>query len=124
MKHLNQFVKFELEVFLKDKTCVVTTVLPWEDYDTHKLLGTKVEVVFLEDNTKYNRKGGDCSTNQYEKLTIKVKKNLSVPVGARIEPVNAVGTVYGTYRNQLAVVAEDIRVITPQKSLDTPRVRL
>ena len=124
MKYLNQFVKFLSEDFFNGKVCCVTNVCPWEDYDTHKVLGTKVEVVFLQDQTKYKRKEGDHATNQYEKLYIKVRKNINVPVGAHIMPVNAVGTVYGTYRNQLSVVADDIRILAPQKPLGTEKVRV
>ena len=53
--------------------------------------------------------------NRFEKLNIKVSKIISVPENAVVIPVNAVGTIYGEFRNQLSIKAEDIRIVQPPK---------
>ena len=47
----------------------------------------------------------------YEKLTIKVPKNIDVPMNAKVRVINPEASIYGEYRNQLSVVAEDIEVL-------------
>lgn len=124
MKKLNQFNKFLFEEFSKGKVYRVIGVHPWVDFETKKHMGTKVDVVVAEDNTQYATKDGEVVTNQYEKLTFKIKKDVVVPTNARVMPVNPVATVYGEYRNKLAVTADDIRVIVPQKVVEQAKPRL
>ena len=125
MKKLNQFVKFLFEDFSKGKVYRVIGVRPWIDYNTKELMGTKVEVVIAEDNTAYDTQNGETITNQYEKLTFKIsKKDINIPMNARVIPVNPVAVVYGEYRNQLSVTADDIKVITPQKVTESLKPRL
>ena len=50
-------------------------------------------------------------SNLFEKFTVKVFKDINVPVGATVELVNPVGTVYGEFRNQLSVRADDVRIV-------------
>ena len=124
MKKLNQFVKFLFEDFSKGKVYRVIGVRPWIDYNTKELMGTKVEVVIAEDNTAYDTKDGENVTNQYEKLSFKIKKDVKVPMNARVIPVNPVAVVYGEYRNQLSVTADDIKVVVPQKAIEPLKPRL
>lgn len=124
MKKLNQFVKFLFEDFSRGKVYRVTGVRPWLDFTTKELLGTKVEVIVAEDNTVYDTKNGETVTNLYEKLSFKIKKDVKIPVNARVIPVNPVAVVYGDYRNQLSVTADDIKVIAPQKVTEQPKIRL
>lgn len=124
MKKLNQFVKFLFEDFSRGKVYRVTGVRPWLDFTTKELLGTKVEVIVAEDNTVYDTKNGETVTNLYEKLSFKIKKDVNIPVNARVIPVNPVAVVYGEYRNQLSVTADDIKVITPQKVTESLKPRL
>ena len=124
MKKLSQFTKFLFAEFSAGKIYRVTRVYPWVDYETKKPMGTKVDVVIAEDNTQYDTKGGESVTNQYERLTFKVRKDVEVSLNARVMPVNPVATVYGEYRNKLAVTADDIRVIVPQKTVEQPKIRL
>lgn len=113
MKYLNQFLKFDALSFFKGKTLVAVETAPWYDFETKNLMGTKVVVVIFKDHTKYNRKQGENHTNQFEKLNVKVPKaDLKVPSGAVVELMDAVATVYGEYRNQLSVTANDIRVVS------------
>ena len=125
MKKLNQFVKFLFEDFSRMKVYRVIGVRPWIDYNTKELMGTKVEVVIAEDNTAYDTQNGETITNQYEKLTFKIsKKDINIPMNARVIPVNPVAVVYGEYRNQLSVTADDIKVVVPQKPTEPLKPRL
>lgn len=92
---------------------MVTNVMPWQDYDTKAMLGTKVETVITVDNTPY-RPGADgtVQTNLFEKITFKIAKNdVAVQVGDFVEPVNAVATIYGDFQNQISVKADDVIVV-------------
>ena len=124
MKKLSQFTKFMFSDFSAGKIYRVTRVYPWVDYETKKPMGTKVDVVIAEDNTQYVTKDGESVTNVYEKLTFKVRKSMTLPLNARVMPVNPVATVYGEYRNKLAVTADDIQVIVPKKMTEQPKIRL
>lgn len=112
MKFLLQFLVFQLAAFLTGKTLTVTAVAPWVDFDTKAHQGTKVEAVITEDKTPYQpAKDGSVGSNVFEKLTIKVPKDIDVPIGAVIEVVGGKATVYGEYRNRLSIKADDIKVI-------------
>ncbi|GAB6955715.1 hypothetical protein [Mediterraneibacter glycyrrhizinilyticus] len=124
MKKLNQFVRFLFEDFSKGKVYRVIGVRPWIDYTTKEHMGTKVDVIIAEDNTAYDIKNDEIITNQYEKLAFKIKKDVNIPMNARVIPVNPVAVVYGEYRNQLSVTADDIKVITPQKVTESLKPRL
>lgn len=115
LKKLNQFLKFDWEEFANGKTFQVIGISEWVDYETKKHMGTKYESLITKDITQYKQKDGEHVTNAFEKLTFKVRKDVSVPAGAFVMPVNVSATVYGDYRNQLSVTADDIRVITPNK---------
>lgn len=115
MKKLNQFLKFDWEEFANGKTFQVVGLAEWVDYTTKAHMGTKVEALIAKDVTPYKQKDGEHVTNAFEKLTFKVRKDVKIPAGACVVPVNVTATVYGDYRNQLSVTADDIRVITPGK---------
>lgn len=112
LKGLHNFNRFEIDRFLKDKRLNVTGCSLWKDYDSGQILGTKVEVVIVEDNTPYKpKKDGTPVSNLYEKLTFKVDKKVDVRIGEEVVPVNAVATVYGDYQNMLSIKASDIKVV-------------
>lgn len=92
---------------------MVTNIMPWQDYDTKALLGTKVETVITVDNTPYQPGAdGTIQTNLFEKVTFKVaKSDVNVKVGDFVEPVNAVATIYGDFQNQLSVKADDVIIV-------------
>ena len=115
MKNLKQFVNFDLEAFLKGKRLVVTSVADWLDYESKKKLGTKVETVIFTDKTEYIQKNGQKISNQFEKLTIKVSKDVNVELSATVIPVGATATVYGDYQNLLSIKATDIQVVESKK---------
>ena len=112
MKRLNTFLKFDCADFLNGKVLQATGTRPTRDYETKQITGTTVETVIIKDDTDYHLKTDEQVSNLYERINIKVKKmNYQVPVGAIIELVNPVGTVYGDYRNQLSIRCDDVRVI-------------
>lgn len=115
MKKLSVFLAFLFDVFAKNKVFMVSAVKPWVDFETKEHKGTAVEVVIVEDGTQYPpSKDGSVVTNLYEKFTVKVPKDVTAPVGSIVEIINGVGTVYGEYRNQLSVKADDVRVVQAQ----------
>lgn len=115
MKNLNPFVRFALNEFLEGKDLTVVTCGPWLDFGTGAVKGTKVEVAITRDDTPYppTKDGSPAATNLYEKIAIKVAKDITIPVGSIVTIINGTGNVYGDFRNQLSIRAEDVKVITP-----------
>lgn len=118
MKKLAQFLRFDFNAFSKGKAYQVTSTSEWVDYETKKHEGTKVEVAITKDNTQYKQNEGENVSNLFEKLTFKVRKDVNPPKGTYVVPVNPVATVYGEYRNQLSVTADDIQILTPSKPIN------
>lgn len=118
MKKLSLFEFFDYDRFSEGKLFRVTGVNEWCDFNTKAHLGTRIETVITKDDTTYRQKDGETFTNLnlYERITFKISKDIKVPVGAYVVPVNAVGIVYGQYRNQLSVTADNIRVLQPKTS--------
>lgn len=114
MKKLSAFMYFDLEKFLNGKELTVTGVSSWNDFNTGEHMGTRIDTAITRDNTQYPTKDSEAVTNLYQQLTIKVSKDVNVPVGSRVLPVDAVATVFGQYRDQLSVKCTDIRVATPK----------
>lgn len=116
MKNLRQFLKFDADNFFKDKILVAIDVLPTYEYangeKTQKIIGSKIETVIAQDNTKYSNE----STNVFEKLNIKVVDNVDFQIEKmakftilKFEKV----TVFGQYQNLLSieVLARNIKVM-------------
>ena len=119
MKHLNEFIKFDWEKFAEKKSFMVTGISELKDFESKKHLGTKIEAVIIEDGTNYKQKEGECVTNRFEKILFKIYKDVNVPLNSQVLPVNVSASIYGDYRNQLSVKAEDIKVIDT-KALTQP----
>ncbi len=115
MKKLSQFLRFDFDKFSEGKIYQAVSTEKWTDYDTKEILGTKVGSVIVKDNTPYKQKDGETVTNLFEKITFKVPKSIQIPANAYIMPINAVGVVYGDYRNKLSVTADDIRILQKQR---------
>lgn len=114
MKHLGDFNYFDWTGFAKDKKFQVVSVNPWKDTNG-RFQGTKVEVVIMEDHTKYVlRQGETAVTNAFEKLIFKVEGDqlLEVAVGSIVEALEVKATIYGDYRNNLSVKCKDVMTIT------------
>ena len=116
MKKLSAYMHFDIDGFLNGKKLLVNSVGEWVDFDTKAHMGTKVEVVILEDHTKYPIKDGERVTNRFEKFVVKARRDgLAVKPNDLVRLVNAEGKVYGEYRNQLSVTCDDIVAANPAK---------
>lgn len=116
LKGLTQFGEWNWKKFSTGKIYLVTNVLPWNDFETKKNLGTKIEVVILEDNTVYApKKDGTTFNNKFEKLTIKIKGNVNVSLNSQVNFEGVVAKVYSEFQNQLSIVAEKVTVISKTK---------
>lgn len=111
MKGLSQFVNFDWDAFAQGKAFVVVGVGEHLDYISKEKLGTKIDCVIAIDKTPYDFKNGTPFSNRYEKISFKVKKNVDVPLEARIVPKEVRATIYGEYRNMLSVTCEDVDII-------------
>ena len=112
MKYLNNFIVFNFKAFAKGKQFVLKEITEWKDFETKEVLGSKVTLTIVVDDTIYQTKDGEEEgVNQYEWLTIKVrqpldkfngwKRNDKIKV-ARIEKAS----VYGDYQNQLSIIGD------------------
>lgn len=115
MKALMQFLHFDCAKFFGRKTLSVVLCGPLSDYNTKEIIGSKVTVAITRDETEYKAKAdGTVPSNLFEKLVVKVPgKSLSLAAGSVVELVNPTAVVYGDYRNQLSVTAEDVKTIAP-----------
>lgn len=108
MQKLSIFLTFLWINFAKGKVFTVTSCGPWNDQNGN-VLGSRIVTAITEDKTDYGVEG---VSNLYERVTFKIPMlDVTFPVGATVEPVNPVATVYGQYRNQLSVKADDVKVV-------------
>lgn len=112
LKKLSQFQYFDIDEFLSKMKLITTGQAEWKDFETGNRKGTKVETVIAQDKTQYRTKEGEVVNNLYEKLNIKIMKEINVSMNIEVRLINPVATVYGEYRNQLSIMAEDIEVIS------------
>ena len=116
MKMLNQFQSFDWNKFANGKTFLSAGTRPWRDFETKRQLGTIVDAVIYKDQTEYRLREGETGiSNRWEKIGIKVAKQIEVPADVQIRPVGVTATIYGDYRNQLSVKAEDIQIVSPER---------
>lgn len=111
LKKLNQFNYFDIEGFLENLKLLTIGMKPWKDYESGALKGTKVELVIAGDKHKYQTADGEVVSNIYEKLTVKVPKEIKVPMNSEVILVNPEGNIYGDFRNQLSIIADDIQIV-------------
>lgn len=111
MKKLSLFTDFNYSAFAKGKRFICTNVQEWVDFATGTHLGTKVEAVIVEDQTDYHTKPGETVSNLFEKLVYKVAKDIDIPINAEIQAKGVTAKIYGEFRNQLSLQAEDIVIV-------------
>lgn len=113
MKKLSKFLYFDFEEFSKGKQYMSIGVQEWKDHDTGVVLGMKVEAVIVKDKTDYgSSKDGKQVSNLFEKVIFKVPHEVDIPLNVEIIPINATANVYGEFRNQLSITAEDVQVVS------------
>lgn len=110
MKYLTRFLSFNLPAFLEGKTIQYIGKETWRDFNSGEILGTKVKGLITRDETDYGN-NAEPRANLYEKVVIKVPKELELPLNSAIMPLEATSTVFGDYRNQLSIVAKDIEIV-------------
>lgn len=108
MRFLNQFSKFDWQEFAKDKEFIVNGISEYKDYNTGGHLGTKVEVLIAKDDTVYKQPEGENQSNRYEKLILKVEKDINFPIGTAVIPKEVIASIFGEYRNQLSIKCTDV----------------
>lgn len=112
MKKLHLFTYFNFDEFAKGKRFMSIGQQEWKDFKTGNILGTKLIVVIMQDKTIYDGvPDGEVVSNLYEKLTIKIPIKISVPMNVEVRLINADATVFGEFRNQLSVTAENVEVV-------------
>ena len=112
LKKLNQFNHFDTEGFFSKIKLITVGNSVWKEYGSNVVKGTKLEVVIAGDKHMYNCNEGEAVNNMYEKLTVKVPKEMDVPMNVEVKLVNPEANIYGEYRNQLSIVAEDVQVVS------------
>ena len=105
LKKLNQFNYFDAEGFFSKLKLITVGSTVWKEYGSNVVKGTKLEVVIASDKHRYN-------SNMYEKLTVKLPKEMDVPMNVEVKLINPEASIYGEYRNQLSIVAEDVQVVS------------
>lgn len=117
MKGLRQFLTFDTDAFFSGKLLIALGVKPFFQYvngeRTEKILGSKIECVIGNDNTKYSNLE---TTNAFEKLSIKVidDDNFKIENMTKFKILKfEKATVYGQFQNNLSleVLSENIEVI-------------
>lgn len=112
MKKINMFNNFDCEGFFKGKRLMSIGQQEWKDFKTGDVQGTKVEVVIAQDKTNYGVADGEVINNMYEKLSVKVPMQITVPMNVEVKLINPTATIYGDYRDKLSVTADNIEVVS------------
>lgn len=107
MKKLKQFLQFNSNDFLKDKTLEYLSGKATASEDSTK--GVKVDLVIVKDNTKYDAPN---ITNLYEHISVKIENvdetylnNFHTGQKVRITDIQK-ATVWGEYGQNLSFVAK------------------
>ncbi len=117
MKNIKDFVKFDNELFFKDKLLFLNNVSDLFAYEngikTDKIIGKKLHIVIINDETIYKT---DNITNEFNDFNIKFIDNqeLILNLKSTFKLVgNFKSTVYGNYQNELSITIknDNIQVI-------------
>ena len=113
LKNLNQFAPFQAEKFLEGKLLMVTNCSEARDYETKAVTGSKIELAIVKDETIYEKNAnGELLNNLFEKISVKIPNtDVKIPQNTYISLVNPSGTIYGQYRNQLSLKADDYKIL-------------
>lgn len=96
-------------------TMQTTDVRPLMDPNNKNVrVGTRLELAIIKDDVNYPpRADGRTVTNLFEKINVKVMKDIDIPVGSIVELVNPRGKLYGDFCGQLSTTADDVKVVQP-----------
>lgn len=107
MKRLNVFSHVDVETMAANMELKAMKSEILSDFETKKELGAKYTVLIWSDSNDYGTIG---ISNAGETFTVKIlgqkPKHIETPID--IELVSPTGIIYGDYRNQLSVTADDI----------------
>nr|WP_072536925.1 hypothetical protein [Anaerococcus mediterraneensis] len=110
MKGLSKFMAFNASAFFKDKEIMVIANEDWVDYENGKPTepkGTKYKCMIVTDKTNYGE--GASKLNEGEQIIIKVEgKAKPYDKFSRVKMINPKCNVYGEYRNNISITAEDV----------------
>lgn len=118
MKHLRNYMKFDVVSFFADKTLEVISKGPLTEYGSGAVIGTKVVLAITYDGTEYPpSKDGSVASNRYEKFNVKIlfPDTVDVQIGDVVTLVDATATVFGEYNNSLSVVARGLTKVSKGK---------
>ena len=73
-------------------------------------------MAITKDETEYVQREGESVNNLYEKLTVKVPKELKIPAGTKVSIKGGKATVYGEYRNQLSITAVTVVPVAEKRN--------
>lgn len=118
LKKVANYVRYDWQGFAKDKRFICTGCSEWKDHDTGKHFGSLVEATIIEDKTVYYDKDGNevKVTNRFEKIYIKVKKDVNIPLDSIINPINVVAKPYGDFNSKISVTCDDIQIVPTQQT--------
>lgn len=118
LKKVANYVRYDWQSFAKDKRFICTGCSEWKDHDTGKHLGSLVEATIIEDKTVYYDKNGNevKVTNRFEKINMKVKKDVDIPLDSIINPINVVAKPYGDFNSKISVTCDDIQIVPTQQT--------
>lgn len=118
-KYLNNFIRFDFKAFSQNKQFKLKEVSEWEEYETKKILGTKISLNIIDDSVYQTKDGEKVGANDMETLVVKVRQPLEKFSGwERRDKIEFVAvekaSVYGEYQNQLSVIADVYDVSHPE----------
>lgn len=119
MKKLGSFLKVDFDALFSGASVLVMKSEVLKDRDGNAQ-GAKYTLLFWEDAPDLLAKYGDAEvSNAGETFTVKVLGKTPKPVAkptklARL--VNPTGKVWGDFRNQLSVTADDVELVAPKEA--------
>ncbi|EAW7178336.1 hypothetical protein LMV59_000603 [Listeria monocytogenes] len=109
-KKLSAFLYFDAENYFEKKILLAMQSEPLKN-ENQEIIGSKYTVIVWEDATDY---GDQSISNIGDTYKVKVigKHLKKIDSPSEVKLINPSGIVYGEFRNQLSVSAEDIIFIT------------
>lgn len=109
-KKLSAFLDFDAENYFEKKILLAMQSEPLKN-ENQEIIGSKYTVIVWEDATDYGDQSISNIGDTYKvKVVGKHLKKIDSP--SEVKLINPSGIVYGEFRNQLSVSAEDIIFIT------------